>query len=622
MKGLEDEFEDDAKGPPPQKELAAGLADMREMAGIAPSESEAMEAQTILTKAPIDDIAARVAQLLQASDGRHGLFRRGTEIGTIDEETGVFEVMTPADFITWLPRVRGVLPIQGWMKGPMNPDTGKPTWKPIKGELTEHQAKVILKSRDVRTKLPVLEHIHKVKMPVMRKTEMDGRGEPSRGGFRKIELLQHGYDAESRTYTLRSDLDYDENMPAKDAAGFIEELLKWFPYGDNATGRSMAIVIGGMLTLYCARLFKGRSPMFFLNANLPDSGKSRLGQLMIWAVHGSAGRAGFSYEDKNEVRKALDAVAQENGPYVFFDDVARGKVRNEDLHRWLTAPDWNCRVIGTKQNFNGPLYAATVMTINQGKLNEDLERRTLIVDLFSRVKGEDRVLPTTAIMLDDDFFADDKMRSKVLAALWSLVKYWDDSGRPPLRTVQGALVKPKNSFEGWSRLVPAVAGAAGFANMLEKYDAPDGGNEEGRDIEKLMRAVIKEKLPKRPENLPETESQIVIITLQEVVGVARQNRLLQDTLWTTESVLESKDEKSGFKNNKPCPDFMDEDEWERAQAEIWMNPSMKSKFGKMFKHQAAGGRFWSTEDGDVVEVGSRESNDLAKVRLRRMPRKS
>ncbi len=621
MNGPDDELEDDLKEPPPQKELAAGLAEMREAAGIAPSESEAMGALTLMLKQPIDDMAKRVASMLQASDGRHGLFRRGTEIGTINEELGTFEVMTPADFITWFPG-KGILPVESWEKGPKDPETGKPTWKAVKGELTEQQAKVILKSRELRTKLPVLEHIHKVKMPVMRKVALDERDDKGRGGFRKIELLQHGFDAESRTYTLRSDLDYDEEMPAREATDFIEGLLKWFPYGDNATGRSMAIVIGGMLTLYSARLFKGRSPMFFLNANLPDSGKSRLGQLMVWAVHGAAGRSGFSYDDKNEVRKALDAVAQDNGAYVFFDDVARGKVRNEDLHRWLTAPDWSCRVLGTKQNFNGPLYAATIMTINQGKLNEDLERRTLIVDLFSRVKGEDRVLPQTAIMLDDDFFADDGMRRKVLAAMWSLVKYWDDSGRPPLRTVQGVLVKPKNSFEGWSRLVPAIAGCAGFANMLEKYDAPDGGNEEGRDVEKLMRAVIKEKLPKRPENLPETESQVVIITLQEVVGVARREKLLQDVLWTTESVLESKDEKSGFKNNKPCPDFMDEDEWERAQAEIWMNPSMKSKFGKLFKHQAAGGRFWSAEDGDVVEVGSRESNDLAKVRLRRMPRKS
>lgn len=603
-----DEWEDDPKEPPPQKELAAGLSDLREAAGIEPSESEAMGALTLFLKQPIDDMAKKVAQMLQASDGRHGLFRRGTEIGTIDERTGAFEAMTPAKFITWFPG-KGVMPVESWEKGPPDPETKKPTWRPVKGELTEQQAKVILKSDDLRIKLPELEHIHRVKQPVYRK---DGR----------MELLQHGFDAEAKTYTLHSELDFDEDLPAKDGCGFLEQLVKYFPYGDDATGRSMAIVLGGMLTVFCARLFKGRSPMFFLNANLPDSGKSRLGQLMVWAVHGEAGRSGFSYEDKNEVRKELDAVAQENGPYVFFDDVERGKVRNVDLHRWLTAPTWSCRVLGTKQKFNGTLYAATIMTINQGKLNDDLDRRSLIVDLFSRVKGEDRVLPATTILLDDDFFASDEMRCKVLAALWSMVKYWDDSGRPPLRTLQGALVKPKNSFEGWSRLVPAIVGAAGFANMLEKYNAPDGGNEEGREVEKLMRAVIKEKLPKRPENLPETESHTVTITLQEVVAVARQNKLLQDILWTTEAVLETKDDKGGFKLVKSCPDFVEEGDWERQQAEMWMNASMRSKFGKMFKHQAAGGRFWSAENGDVVEVGSRESNDLAKVRLRRMPTKS
>lgn len=616
MNGPDLDDEEDMTTPPPVKELASGLAELREAAGVAPSESDALEAATIYVKAPIDDIAAKVAALLQASDGRHGLFRRGREIGTIDEETGTFEVMTARDFITWLPRNRGVMPVEAWKKQLPKDEGGKPTWKPIKGEITLHQAAVILESKELRTKLPVLEHIHKVKMPVMR-AALDERGDPKRAGFRKIELLQPGYDAESRTYTLRGGMDFDEKMEPKEGCAFVNELLQWFPWGD--AGRSMSIVIAGQLTLFCARLFQGRSPMIFLNANLPDSGKSRLGQLIIWAVHGKAGRAGFSYDDKNEVRKALDAVAQDFGPYVFFDDVQRGKVRNEDLHRWLTAPDWSCRILGTKQTFMGPLYAATIMTINQGKLNEDLERRTLIVDLFSRVKGVDRVLPKTAIMLDDEFFASEAQRGRVLSALWSLVRFWDESGRPPLRTHEGKAVKPLNSFEGWSRLVPAIVGESGFGNALEPYNAPDGGNEEGREIERLVRAVIKEKLPPRPANLPADESQIVTITLQEVVSVARRNKLLQDVLWTVEAVLETKEEKGGFKVTKACPDWVQDDEWERLQAEVWMNASMRSKFGKMFKNQAAAGRFWNADNGDVVEVGSRESNDLAKVRLRRMP---
>lgn len=606
--------DDEEHEPQPKKELAAGLAPLREQAGIAPSDEEALEAPLLLVKKPIDDVARRVADLLQSSDGRWGLFRRGKEIGTINQASGEFEVMNARRFRTWFPDARGVMPVEKYIR--KTDDDGVVTFKPQKGELTLDQAATILESDYLRSKLPQLENIHRVKMPVMRR-ELDERDEEKRRGFRKLELLPQGYDAESKTYTLLGGLDFAEDMDAQAAIDHLQALLRFFPWGDN--GRSLAIQIAGMMTIFCARLYLGRSPMFLLNANMPDSGKSRLAQLMVQPVHGSAGRSGFSYEDKNEVRKSLDAVAQAFGPYVFFDDVPRGKVRNEDLHRWLTAPDWTCRVMGTKDMFHGPLYAATVMTGNQVKLNEDLERRTLIVDLFARVKGAERVLPDQAILLDDDFFQDDAQRSKLLAALWSLVRWWDDNCRPPLYGQGGKRVRPLNSFEGWSRVVPAIVGTAGFGNALEPYNAPDGGNEEGRELERLVRAVIRELMPPRRPDLPADEVQVVEVTLQEVVGVARRNKLLQDVLWTIAAVLESEEEKGGFKLTKPCPDFMDNDVWREAQAAIWMNPSMRSKFGKMFKNQCGGGRFWRADNGDVVEVGARDSNDLAKVRLRRLP---
>ncbi len=598
----------------PRKELAAGLAGLRDAAGVAPSEDAELDAPLLLVRRPIDDVVARVADLLQAPDGRWGLFRRGRELGTISQETGEFVPMSARNFRTWLPRVRGVMPVEKYLKSV--DDEGRETKRPMKGELTLDQAATILESDLLRVRMPVLENIHAVKMPVLR-TELDERGEERRKGFRKLELLPQGYDKQSRTYTIQGGLDFPDDMDPTEASEHLAKLLQFFPWGDP--GRSRAIQLAAMMTIFCARLFSGRSPMVLWNANLPDSGKSRLAQLAIQPVHGRAGRSGFSYEDKTEVRKSLDAVAQDFGAYVFFDDVPRGKVRSEDLHRWLTAPEWSCRVMGTKERFTGQVQAATMMTGNQVKLNDDLERRTLIIDLFSRVKGSERVLPDQAIILDDDYFADEQHRSRLLAALWAQVRWWDDQGRPPAFDAQRQRVRLLNSFEGWSRVVPAIVSTAGFGNCLEPYNAPDGGNEEGRELERLIRAVIRELMPPRPEGLASGDAQEVTITLQEVVAVARRNKLLQDILWTVEAVLETEDEKGGFKVTKKCPEFVDEHVWRETQAACWMNPSMRSKFGKLFKHGCAGGRFWRADNGDVVEVGSRASNDLAKIRLRRMP---
>lgn len=411
----DDDFRHDHPG---SGELAGGLATLREQAGLPATEDEALRVKCVKTKLPIHDVVRKVVSYM--ATGEYGLYLRGREIGTIDELTGEWKVMTPGRLRTWLPMQCGIMPVEGFEKK-RNDKTDVVEWIPLYGELQLLQASSILESDDLRDRLPVVEHIHKVKLPVFRKALDAGinllTGEPDdrRKSFRKMELLKQGYDKESKTFTLRGSLDYDEDWDEERSRLHLVKILQYFPWAEN---RSMAVQFSAMLTLFAARLFGGRSPMFMWNANLPGSGKSRLAQLCVHAVHGSAARAGFSYEDKNEVRKELDACAQAFGPYVFFDDLQRGKVRNEHLHRWLTAPDWSCRVMGTKELFHGPLYAATLMTGNELKLNDDLERRTLVIDLFSRTTARERVLPDDVLMLDEDFFADDAARSQVLSALW------------------------------------------------------------------------------------------------------------------------------------------------------------------------------------------------------------
>lgn len=592
---------------PDSSELAGGLASLREQAGLPATEDEAIKARVVKTKLPIDEIIGKVVGYLKG--GQYEIYRRGNEVGTVDQQSGEWRVMTPRRFRSWLPMCCGILPVERFQKDLLA--DGTPIFKPVKGELTLDQAATILESDELRVKLPVIESIHKTKLPVWR-VALDERDSERRKGFRKLELLQHGYDPETLTYTLRSGLDYDENQDPNEGLKFLRHLIEYFPWAD---GRSLAVQVAAMMTIFCAKLYRGRSPMFLWNANLPGSGKSRLAQLCLDPVHGGAARAGFSYEDKAEVKKELDAAAQAFAPYIFFDDLQRGKIRNEHLQRWLTAPDWSCRVLGSKDMWHGRLYAATLMTGNELKLNDDLERRTLVVDLFARVSARERVLPNDAVILDDEFFADDSRKAQVLSAMWGLIKWWDENDRPK------ASDKPLDSFEGWSRVVPAVVECAGFGSALAPFDAPDAGNTEAREMERLVKLVIRELMPPRPPSLPAEEAQVHEITLQQVVGVARRHGLFQEILWTTDAVIESEGEKGGFKPKKTA-EFDSEGAEIREQAEVWMNPSMRSKWGKMFKGRAASGRYWRAENGEVFEVGSRASSDLSKIRLVRLAQKA
>lgn len=646
-KGKSEKVSDDEEAAPLPKpeaqelELAEGLSELRAQADLPEDEEEALKAKVVRVDKPLREMILKVTAYLQT--GRYKLYRRAYEIGTIDEESGEWRAMDAHRFRSWLTLNCGILTIKGFAKTDREDKNGRPVMRPIEEDMPLDIAASILKSDELRNKLPLLEHVHRVKLPVMRDAVDEN-------GRRRIELLQPGYDAESKTLTLLGSLDYDEEMDPEAARRHLQGLLRFFPWADatpdEVTGRSVAIQIAAMLTVFCARMFRGRSPLFLWNANMPDSGKSRLAQLCIQPVHGHAGRAGFSYKDRKEVKQELDACAQSFGDYIFFDDLPRGRVVNEDLHRWLTAPEWSCRILGTKELFRGRLFAATLMTGNEVRLNEDLERRTLQLDLFAKVSGRDRVLPDSAVLIDDDFFADEKEMEKIIASLWALVRWWDMLNRPKTKC------RPLNSFEGWSRLVPAIVEACRFGNALAPFDAPDSGNEEGRELRKLMTLVLHELVAPLPVDWPVDEAHDTVVELRKITALARRNRFFQERLLTIEGVIAGGDERGGFKFKEPgkvvmegyevrataliaaeqgkTVEELDENDWgitDRAkdlaredQAAEWLGTKIGSWWGKFFKKRAANGLIWRGDGGDVFEVGSRGNTDLSKIVLRRLPK--
>jgi len=98
----------------------------------------------------------------------------------------------------------------------------------------------MLASDDLRVKLPLIERINHVRMPVMREAldenDEDGKPSPARAGFHKIELLPLGYDAESKTFTTTSALDYAVDLDASEAAKWLRHLLEYFPWGNPGSG--------------------------------------------------------------------------------------------------------------------------------------------------------------------------------------------------------------------------------------------------------------------------------------------------------------------------------------------------------------------------------------------------
>lgn len=549
---------------------------------------------------PPDDFSRRVVEILR---GRFLLFRRGPEIGTVTE-SGEWEIMTPDRFRTWLPAVGGVIPFGETRR----------TGEPVKCGVPYELARAVLASDELRTKTPEIERVNLVRLPVLR-AALDARGEERRAGFRRVELLPIGYDVESKTYTVRQAVDYDENLDPVEGVRWLRDLVRHFAFSDE---NRMAVQLAAMLTVFCRGIYFGRPPMFLWNSNLAGSGKSRLAQMCLDPIYGEAGKSGWSFDRQEEIRKELDGAAQAFAPYIWFDDVPKGTIRSTDLNRWLTGKTWQCRIMGTKGIFKGPLHAVTFMTGAQLELDPMLARRTLIVDLFPKTKARNRHLPPGAIPINDRFFEDEAMRGKVLACLWSLVRNWDDMGRPAMSECPDLMAEaPLESFEGWSEVLPAMVSAASFGNCLAVFAAPDTGDTETREFEKLAEILITSHALGRDS---------VTVTMEDTVAAARMGGLFVDYLGSLEDVIRDLD---GLKSwDWKFPDELAqagtveeseriEKEWKRKRAAGYTDKKIQSSWGKRFRRSAVSGQFFQVA-GEVWEFGTRATSRKAAFPITRV----
>jgi len=512
----------------------------------------------------VGELAHALAQHLRSS----GLYRAGEELVTVDEGTGRFQIMKSARFVTWVDDYVSFFKVSNEAKKWMS--------------LNRQKAEEVLASDAFRCKIPVLNGINPVKLPVRRRSGA-------------VELLQPGYDEESGIFTLRAGLDYDEEMEADDARNFILEMLKYFPFGDEE--RSRAVHVAGMLTVYCMGMMPAgaRPPMFVWNANQVASGKTRLAQMCLIPVFGGASVSAW-WDRVEDFKKELDSAAQDFAPYLFFDDQS-GLLKSGLLNGWITSSRWSGRVMGGKDRFSVPLRGVTMVTGNQLTFTDDLFRRSLICDLFQPVQYDQRTLPEDAIDMTEEWLADDANRSKILASLWALVR-----NAEIMEQIRPAQLQRKiGSFEGWCRVVPKVVVHALLGDPTAK-PADVQGNPLLADARELARIALDTLVDGRG---------VQPVKLAELVPLARRNGLFVESLGTLDDIyrdldagkgkwkpVETVDEDGDVSRRDPTP------EDKREQAAAFLDRAMATRFGSVLKRLMNGLMFVDSK-GRNYQFGSR-----------------
>lgn len=575
-------------------EVGRGLRELTERAGLPVPEGVAMLARELFLGLPADELCWKVANFLGKADGSEGLFLYQDEVVTVDAVTGMMKGMKKVCFRSWLVDQRRVVPVVRWHK-----ETGAP----LKGSLTNDQAELILNSEILRSRLPVIRAVHKVRMPWL-----DGEaGAPF--AERPIRLLPRGYDAATGVFTAGT-LDFVEDMDFHEAANYLFGLFHTFSWREE--NRDFAIHLAAIVTMFCRGMYEGKAPMFVYNANIQESGKTTLAWYVSWLVHGSRATKPLLQEQEAKLEQTLYSMAMAGTPYTIFDNVDWGNtpVKTALLDEWISNDEYDLRKLGGNAMAQPKLRAVTMMTGNNVKLSADLQRRSLMADLWNPLAGADRLLPEDAVLIDSRFFSDERNRSKGLAAVWALVKAWDAAGRP-LRPG-----KELGSFNDWSRVIPSVVFHAGKEAAGRVWDCmAEGknleiGDSKSREYRALAESVIGEFGPDEETGKMRERFEVKVT---QIAGVARRKCVATMALWPhvdVESVMSTEgDKRDGWKFEGQVAGgggFMEEagdvDEVSRMRsASEWLNPKTRSSFGKALDGNL-NDRFFLGPDGFYYHV--------------------
>ena len=406
---------------------------------------------------PISALARTVGMIMHGAP----IFRFGEGISTVSEE-GRIAPMSAERFTSWVENYLSFT----------RPTKDAPSVESIGKDL----AGKILAADQFQDQLRVLKAVSEVRLPVW-----NGAGDSL-----TVDLAPEGFHPDSGRFTVNS-IPYEEDMNPDDAWAFLWESLKEFPFDPEGEEtikhrRSFAAQIATMIGVFCHSLFpEGTArPMVIHLANQAGSGKSLLLRMALGPVFGPPQDHGKP-ESEADIEKLLDMTASARSPYLVLDDCK--SLHSHALNRFITSPKHAWRVMYSQREAAIGKVTQLFASGNGLTVSEDLERRSLIVDLFCADDATSRKF-SREITLGWLFSVD--TRARFLAALWALVRVWREAGMPRIKEHR------RGSFEEWSGLVGGVVTACGMANPLQPRQSDSGGDEQTRTLIHVLAAIVGE----------------------------------------------------------------------------------------------------------------------------------
>jgi hypothetical protein len=400
----------------------------------------------------ISTFAGELGRLLRP----HPIFiRNGCVVCLSDKRFG--EIL-PTSFVTWVEHY--VRPFKF---------VGKTDPMIVSASMSEKTAATCLSSEQFRKELRAVERVNPIRQPIIRP---DG----------SLELLPTGYDELSKTYTFE-EVTYQTDLSVDEGKRALEELLSEFPWKNSLNGVEQSKSLAMMLTTFGDPLIaqEHQRPAFLVKATREGSGKTLLLRLGVCPTHGPA--IIDAPTKGEELSKKILTILKSGRPYFIIDNV-RGQIGDPTLEAFLTSSTYSDRVLGSSTEFSAKVQCLVFLSGNNARVNGDMRRRSIIIELdLEEAESETREIKhplTEAGIL--------RRRPNILAALWSLIRNWDDQGRPAPKILH-------RSFHRWSEVFGSIVETNGYPSPCIQPE--ESSDDTLRDMKVLLASIITEAIDPR-----------------------------------------------------------------------------------------------------------------------------
>lgn len=164
---------------------------------------------------------------------------------------------------------------------------------------------------------------------------------------------------------------------------------------------------------------------------------------------------------EDEIEKRITTLLRQQHPVLICDNLTTSIV-SESLQQLATSERWQARLLNTNDAPIYPQTATWILTLNAAKMNRDIARRSVLVQLDTKM---DRAYERTGFKIEDLYSWVRDRRANIIRACLVLVRSWVSAGCPRDPDVV------RGSFEGWCRVIGGLLRHAGFGGLARALRA-------------------------------------------------------------------------------------------------------------------------------------------------------